>query len=152
MPDLEAGVPERIEDRVGDRLDVRGDLPGIEHEQVDVGVRVQLPAAVPALRQHRAALRDERVLRRVVEARVAVEEANEPVDRIRVGRDDREPGGAAQWRARISSRARGRNSRATRPPTSTSPSTRGKVCVTGRGSTAGGAARIIGARGLSSEA
>src|SRR5215210_5949591 len=52
MTDLEADVPEKIEDLPEDLLDIRGDLAAtiVQKHEVDIAVRIQFAAAVTAER------------------------------------------------------------------------------------------------------
>ncbi len=56
MPDLESQVPEHVEDRLDDLLGPGRALVGEQEQQVDVGERRQLAAAVAADRDQRQAL------------------------------------------------------------------------------------------------
>jgi hypothetical protein len=65
MADLEAHVPQAIEDRLGDGLAPRGLLVGQYEQKIDVGARRQQSAPVAAGRHHRHLLGFRRVLRRI---------------------------------------------------------------------------------------
>ena len=65
VADLEAHVPQAIEDRLGDRLAPRGLLVGQQEQQIDVGARRQQSAPVAAGRDHRHLLGFRRVMRRI---------------------------------------------------------------------------------------
>ena len=65
MADLEAHVPQAIEDRFGDRFAPGGLLVGQQEQQIDVGARRQQAAAVAAGRHHRHALGFRRILGRI---------------------------------------------------------------------------------------
>ena len=65
VTDLEAEIPQAIEDRLGDRLAPRGLLVGQQEQQIDVGARRHQAAAVAAGRDDRHALGFGRILRRI---------------------------------------------------------------------------------------
>ena len=88
VADLQAGVPEAVENLLRDALDERVHLPLIEKEQVDVGKRVELGAAVAALRQHRAFLVDACVAPGEVGHRRRVKEVDRAVHHLGERRDD----------------------------------------------------------------
>ena len=90
IADLEAQIPELVENRLGDGLDVRRDLVRVEEEQVDVRERVHLPTAVAALRQDCAALVELDVALAVARGRRVEQEPDEPVDVVGVPLDERD--------------------------------------------------------------
>ena len=65
VADLEPGVPQAIENRLGDRLAPGGLLVRQQEQQIDVGAGRLQPAAVAAGRDHRHALGFGRILRRI---------------------------------------------------------------------------------------
>ena len=80
VADLEAEIPQAIEDHLGDRLAPRGLLVGQHEQQIDVGARRHQAAAVAAGRDDRHALRFGRVLRRIeMAADELVEDADDRV-------------------------------------------------------------------------
>ncbi len=89
VTDGETGVPERVEDALGDGLDVGVHPPRVEHEEIDVGLGVQLAPAVAPLRRDRAAVVGEHVPARVLHRRGMKEELDQAIDRRGVRADDR---------------------------------------------------------------
>src|SRR5690349_2271580 len=79
MTDLEAGIPQEIEQELDQALAPRRLLVGQEEQEIDVGARRQRAAPIAADRNHRDALRRRRVVRLVDSAPHCEERADQPV-------------------------------------------------------------------------
>ena len=115
MPDGQTEIPHRVEKRVQEPLIGRGDRPGKEHQDVDVGMETQRPPPVAAEREHgnwltaRARFGIELLDERVHAMRVLAQGVPAPLAAL-AGRSELAPRGidAASDRARIGTDIDGR--------------------------------------------
>ncbi len=84
MADDQPRVPQRVQDYLGHDLGVRAALVVVQEQQIDVGLRIQLAASVAAARDDREALIELGKAPPVLGVGVAVERAQQIVDRRRV--------------------------------------------------------------------
>ena len=96
MSDLEAGVPQAVEDLLGHVLHERVHLPGVKKQEIDVRRRVELAAAVPPLREDGAALFHPHVAPSEVSDRRIVQVAQNAIDDLGVCGDDFASGGSRE--------------------------------------------------------
>jgi hypothetical protein len=95
VPDLQAQIPERVEQALGDALDVGAHLPVVDQHQVEVGERVELAAPVAAEGHQHQRSGGQRLAPRVVHHQ-AVERGQEAVHEGGVGLHRLLAGGPAQ--------------------------------------------------------
>ena len=83
VPDDQTRVPQRVQNYFGDNFSVRTALVVVQEEQVDVGLRIELAAAVAAARDHRDFLVKLGRTARVFRVGVPIQSAQQIVHRSR---------------------------------------------------------------------
>src|SRR5581483_11008414 len=95
VADLKAGVPQGVEQLLGDRFDKRRNLPDVEKQQIDVRLRIELAAAVAALGDQRDPAVGGRELLAVVGADRSEQVADQMIHHRGPRRSDFQAAGAA---------------------------------------------------------